>query len=297
METSLLNEFIVLADAGNYVTAAESLFLSQPTLSRHIKRLEEDLGAALFERNAGRLALTPEGQMFLPYAKKMLSVEKECRTALRQSSGSNHSALNIGTIPMMGAYGITDLIQRFQSACPDIVLHMNILSQREMRQALEDGRIDFAFLREFRKSEDALTRIPMAQDRIVLILPKSHPLAREKSLHLTQVKNEKLIFPAKDSDTYRTCVQACREAGFEPQVFFIGKGPQLAVDLVSRNMGIAFSEKLPCEYAGHSDQVVWIPVEPAIPILLSLACAGQKRGAAQTFLTFMKNSKKDSIFR
>lgn len=298
METGLLKEFIVLSDMNNYVQAAEALFISQPTLSRHIKRLEDDLGIQLFERNSRQVILTPEGQLFLPYARQICALEQEVKAMFRHSSGEDDQVLTIGSIPMVAPYGIMDLLQDFHRLCPEITLNMNILSQKEMKEMLADGRLDFALLREFSRPKDALTRIPLKQDRMVMVLPPSHPLAGEESVCLTQLRDEPLIFPARDTETYHVCLQACRDAGFEPKVSFIGKGPELAIDLASRGMGAAFSEQIPCEYANRQGAAVILPIEPEIPVILSAVYKPENHSRpAEAFRSYLQRRRSPSIFK
>ena len=90
MKIQNMREFLMLSEVKNFNSASEKLFLSQPTLSRHIKELEEELGVTLFSRSTRRVELTEYGQFFLPYAQRIVSAEDEFTeglTAMRKAQG------------------------------------------------------------------------------------------------------------------------------------------------------------------------------------------------------------------
>ena len=83
MELSYIREFVVLAETGNYLEAADALFIAQSSLSRHIKSIELDLGSPLFDRTTRKVVLNGFGQAFLPYAKKMVEIQEEYENVLQ----------------------------------------------------------------------------------------------------------------------------------------------------------------------------------------------------------------------
>ena len=294
MEISLIQEFVILAEVGNYMTAADSLYISQPTLSRHIKKIEDDLGFPLFNRNSRKVELNQAGKLFLPYAKQILSIEQEYTNMYQNLKTEDQYTLNIGTVPMMAPYGITNIFQKFRRTYPDISLIITEMKHHEMILALEENRCDFVFMREISRAEDEFVRIPIKMDCLVAVLPKKHPLANEEKIHLEQLKNEKMLLPVKDSELYKLCVQSCREAGFEPKVSFTSRGTETAIDLVSKQMGVALLMKLPCQFVDAQNRVALVEIEPQIRASVSAAYRpNDKPGtAAKKFLGILQKLTK-----
>ena len=83
MEISLIQEFVILAEVGNYMTAADSLYISQPTLSRHIKKIEDDLGFPLFNRNSRKVELNQAGKLFLPMRRRFYQLSRNIQICFR----------------------------------------------------------------------------------------------------------------------------------------------------------------------------------------------------------------------
>lgn len=269
--------------------AADILYISQPTLSRHIKRIEEDLDVTLFIRNSRGLELTQEGKIFLPYAKQIVAIEKNYTNVFQKFKIEHQETLTIGTVPMMAPYGITDIFQRFSKAYPDIKLIVNVMPPREMLQALESDGCDFIFARELSKSENEYVWLPVTEDHMAVVVANKHPLAGTESVSLAQLKEEKMIFPLRDSEVYRVCLQSCRDAGFEPKISFTCQGPESAVDLVTRYMGVALLMRRPCEFMDVQSKASLIDIEPKIRAQIAVAYKpGDKSGAAQKFLSFLK---------
>lgn len=294
MDINFIHEFIVLAEMGNYMAAADSLFISQPTLSRHIKHLEDDLGMPLFDRNPRKVELNQAGTVFLPYAKQILVIQEEYTKAFQNLSMKDDSVLRIGTIPMMVSYGITDIFQKFKKLNPQISLSISEMKYHEMLKALENKQCDFVFVRETEKTEDGFERIPIRKDHLVAVFSREHPLAQNKAISLSQLKEENLLLPVKDSASYQLCVRACMDAGFEPKVSFMSRGVATAVHLVSRQMGVALLMKCPCQLE-CSDDVVLVEIEPCISATISAMYRKNDimGDAAERFLSTIKKMNID----
>lgn len=114
MDINSFREFVVLADTGNYMVAADKLYLTQSTLSRHIQSFEKDLGAPVFERTTRKVTLNEYGQIMLPYARQITSIQDEYSVAIYNQIRIDHDNIRIGTIPMMVSYGITDALAEFR---------------------------------------------------------------------------------------------------------------------------------------------------------------------------------------
>ena len=194
MDIQYLYEFTVLADAGNFLEAAERLFISQSSLSKHIKSLEKEFGATLFDRTTRRVSLNDAGHILLPYAKKIVIAENSAKDALRKQQEENTQTLTISSLPVMGQYNITALLADYKREFPKVILHIRDSETVDLKNLLERGKYDLAFMRDTLDDDDSLARIPFAHDTLAAILPITHPLANKEKISLSALKDESFIF-------------------------------------------------------------------------------------------------------
>ena len=270
MDLNYIREFVVLANTCNYMEAAEQLFISQSALSRHIKHLEEELGVSLFDRSTRSVTLNAFGMLFLPYARQMSELHHENATALGNALNADHGNISIGSIPMMSHYGITDVMVRFRKENPRFTLDVIEGDSNQLTKMLRSNQCSLAFIREWDDLDNEFNKVRFTTDNLGAFLPKSHPLAREKVLHLDQLKGEPLILLGKDTFMYSLCMQSCKNAGFVPNVVFTGYRAENIVDLVCKGMGIALLTKKPTRPL-MNDALVVLDIEPRIVTPISLA--------------------------
>ena len=270
MDLNYIREFVVLANTCNYMEAAEQLFISQSALSRHIKNLEEELGVSLFDRSTRSVTLNAFGMLFLPYARQMAALHHEYTTALGNALNAEHDNIRIGSIPMMSHYGITDVMVRFRKENPRFTLDVIEGDSNQLTKMLRSNQCSLAFIREWDDLDNEFNKVRFTTDNLGAFLPKSHPLAREKVLHLDQLKGEPLILLGKDTFMYSLCMQSCKNAGFVPNVVFTGYRAENIVDLVCKGMGIALLTKKPTRPL-MNDALVVLDIEPRIVTPISLA--------------------------
>lgn len=194
MNIAQIRYFLALAEAGSFTKAAERANVTQPTLSAGIRRLEEDLGAPLFDRGRGA-ALTPDGARFLPRARVMLQEW----TAARRELGVTKPArqrLRFGHAPGLPGSGLSDLLGSFCAAHPDVALETLEAPAASLLKRLQLGRIDLALL--VQDGERAgFSNAPVFRQRYRLALPARHPLAHRATLRMQDLHNQPFaIWPA-----------------------------------------------------------------------------------------------------
>ena len=118
MDISRFGEFAILAQSRTFLDAAELLFMSQSTLSKHIMAMEHELGCKLIDRSQRHVTLTAQGEALLPYAQKIATLQHRYLAAIQIGAGEPLEHLTVGSIPIMAPYGITDAVIDFQQANP-----------------------------------------------------------------------------------------------------------------------------------------------------------------------------------
>ena len=215
MDIDYIHEFVVLADTGNYMEAADKLFLTQSSLTRHIQKLEADLGVLLFDRSTRHIELNKYGNLFMPYARQISQLQKEYTTTFCNELNRERGTIRIGAIPVMAQYQITDILARFQQENRNFMLDIQEADSLKLIQMLRDEEIDFAVIRESDDASSAFCKIPITQDTLAALMPAGHPLAVKDHIELKQLFRDSFLLLGRDTFMYSLCVRECRSAGFE----------------------------------------------------------------------------------
>ena len=281
MDIDYIHEFVVLADTGNYMEAADKLFLTQSSLTRHIQKLEADLGVLLFDRSTRHIELNKYGNLFMPYARQISQLQKEYTTTFCNELNRERGTIRIGAIPVMAQYQITDILARFQQENRNFMLDIQEADSLKLIQMLRDEEIDFAVIRESDDASSAFCKIPITQDTLAALMPAGHPLAVKDHIELKQLYRDSFLLLGRDTFMYSLCVRECRSAGFEPHIAFTSNRVDNIIGLVSKGMGVGLLTKRPVMSATHSEIAV-VDILPAITTTISLAyLPGKKLTAPQ----------------
>ena len=201
MELKQLRSFVSVVEQGGFSAAAESLFLSQPTISTHVRQLEEELGCELLSRTTKALELTPTGEKVLAYAKNILDLEDRI--------------IHIGASTIPSAYILPELLARYGRLHPEIYFQVHQSDSRRVIEEFEDGLFDLAMIGV--KHENAHTVChPICTDRMVLITPANeHYLALkdEGDFPLDRLPEEPIILREHGSGSLKLADSFLAEAG------------------------------------------------------------------------------------
>ena len=192
METNYLPEFIALAEYGSSYVAAEKLFVSQSSLLRHVQSIEDEFGMPLFERTRKGFILNKEGQLFLPYARQIMSLKNHCYSAL------HHEEEATRTVRLCAQGKVIELMIDFRKTCPDIKVEYCKAASPE--EALYEGQIDVAFLTNLTpRLADNFQTIRYSSEEVLAIVYEDHPLALARGgVTLERLTEEDFIMLADD---------------------------------------------------------------------------------------------------
>lgn len=258
MDTERCREFVVLAKTCNYLQAADQLFISQSTLSKHIKALERELGVELFSRTTRRVQLTDHGRTFLPFARKLASTAHDAEVALANASDNEQRMLDIGSIPVMVPYGITEVLHRFQRQHRNTRLRIVEGEADRLLDLLRNRTLDLAFIREWTGNvgsddlHNEFDAIDYAEDQLAAVLPSGHPLATRQSIHLAELANDEFLLLPQGTVMNALITDACAAEGFVPEVRYRGTRAENIIDLVARGMGVSLLMRTPAAYLTRS---------------------------------------------
>ncbi|MDR6664665.1 LysR family transcriptional regulator [Rhizobium sp. 1399] len=242
MELRHLRYFLAVAEEGNFTRAAARLGIGQPPLSQQIRDLETEIGAMLFHRVPHGAELTAAGTAFLPEAKASLAAAEKARIAAQSANRGETGRLSLG-FTASSAFNpiVSTTIRRFQARWPDVQLSLTEMNTLGLMQKLERGELDATFMRPGLDDPDGIRLKRLPDEPMVVALPASHPLAKQKVLPLALLAKEPFIlFPRLVGlSLYDDVVRACREAGFDLKV--AQEAPQISsvVNLVAADLGVS----------------------------------------------------------
>lgn len=300
MEIRHLGEFVVLAEVGNYTEAAEMLFISQSTLSKHIQNLEIELGVQLIDRTTKSFKVSEYGQLLMPFAKEIVNLQNQYNAALQKKLPSEREILTIGSIRSMAQYNIIDILASFKKTRPQStvkVIHSTYegtpLYGQKLKEILRQKICELAFIRIYDESDDDLVKIPYISDHLVVVLPVNHPLASSNSIPITSLKDIGLLLLEEGSHLYKSCIRLCKENGFEPKVVHSDAKPENIIEFVIRDMGAALLMKRLASYLANP-QIKIVDITPTVSSQVSLCYLknSELSEAAKHFVVCMEIQKK-----
>ncbi len=286
----IIREFLVLAETKNFLQAAEDLFVSQPSLSRHIMQLEKNLGLPLFKRTTRTIELTKAGARLLPYAQRMTKVYEECNAAFAQKAKDINGKLTIGVFPGIAAYNISDPIGSFAKEYPKIEIDSVEHESCTLKKMVSSGECDFAFvLGVHGDPAGEFAKLRFAEDVLSALMSSEHPLAKEKSVSFDQIQNEGFLLPLKNGDLHKICTYAFKKAGFSPKIAPYKTTGRVNIGLVGQGLCITLHLKKNATYLCRSNTIV-MDIKPTTKVYIDLIFRKDMASAAgNNFLKYIRS--------
>ncbi len=212
-----LNQIEILCkiiDRGSFSKAAESLNLTQPTLTEHIKSLEEYLGIPLLDRLGREVTPTKAGEILYEYAQKILRLVEQAEQHLRSLQGELKGELAIGASTIPGEFLLPRLFKSFREHFPGILIRLNISDTRKVVEEVRENRLELGVVGA--KIESAkLEYIRFIDDELVLVGPAASPWSKEKLVSLEKLKQIPFVLREEGSATRLTMERALKKKGME----------------------------------------------------------------------------------
>lgn len=289
MDLRQLRYFNALAETLNFHRAAERLHISQPPLTVAIRKLEEDLGVALFERDPRGVRLTTAGLAAVAPAREALAAAEKVREAVRQGAAGLRGRLSVGFIGSAIGELLPRIVSPFRQAYPDVELALEEMNSVEIVRAIAARRLDVGLVR-LPVMDSAPVAIDVIEtDELVAVLPASDVLARRKTLDLGALADRSFIIYSPVSVLHATIRLACHRAGFNPRVAQEAVQVQTILSLVEAGLGVALVPGRSARFAGVGVRIVTL-AEP-VPIAMGVARANEPSVLAQNFVRTALSSK------
>jgi len=207
-----LEIFVKVAEYGSFSRAAEALYLTQPTVSEHIRTLEDELGVRLLDRLGRGAAVTRGGLLLLSYAQRMLALSREARQAMDGFQGRMSGELLIGASTIPGEYVLPALIGRFKGKYPDISITLLIGDSQAVIDWVAEGRAELGVVGA-RPSVRSIEYKELMPDEVVVVVRGGHAWQGRKQIALEELREEPLLVRERGSGTRAALEAALAEIG------------------------------------------------------------------------------------
>lgn len=204
--------FRKVVELKSFSRAAAAAYLTQPTVSEHIKALEESLGLRLLDRLGREVVPTRAGELLYDYARRLLELQAEARQALSQFAGGLKGRLVLGGSTIPGQYLLPALVGRFKEDYPEVLLTLKIGDTQEIAEGVLEGRLELGVVGACIQ-KGALAYQFLARDELALVIPAGHRWARKGPITLSELKEEPFILRESGSGTRQALEENLRAAG------------------------------------------------------------------------------------
>lgn len=245
MEIAHLKEFCVLAEKLNFSEAADLMYVSQPALSKHIKSLENELGAKLFLRSSKQVSLTEFGKRYLDYADRILGEYEKSEKWRQDFMKREKSTVRIGLPESQELYEVTRHFQKFGKRFPEYHIETVEMPSYSLRQSFEQGELDM-FLVGMTIDTD-LSRQPFeyveaAKGCIKVLLRSDHRLAGRAYVTVEDLENERVVIPPHNT-VFEQFIEDEFERIFPNKKEFLYSGYNMAITLVETGACVALLQE------------------------------------------------------
>lgn len=220
MDLRRLEVFAKVAELGSFSRAAEALYLTQPTVSEHVRALEDEIGVQLLDRLGRGATPTRAGELLLGYARRMLGLAREARQALDQFQGRMSGELVIGGSTIPGEYVLPALLGAFKAKYPDISVSLRIGDSSQVTEWVEQGRVEVAVVGARPTARSLMSR-ELMPDELVIVVPAGHPWATRKTVSLDELRRAPMVMRERGSGSRQALERVLDEAGLSLASFRI----------------------------------------------------------------------------
>lgn len=249
MQLQQLRYFTAVAETLHFTRAAERVHVSQPSLSQQIRALEQELGADLFRRARGNIALTDAGQALLPLARRILADTETARREVQEVAQLRRGRVRLGATPSLCTGLLPQVLRTFHDLHPGIEIRIEESGSHDLVRELARGALDLALVvLPLPSSSPALSTVELLREDLVVISSPAAP-APPAPLRIADLAGEPLVMFRHGYDLRELTVAACRAEGFEPSFTVEGGEMDAVLGFVRAGLGVAVVPSMVAEGA------------------------------------------------
>ncbi|GAB1266264.1 HTH-type transcriptional regulator CysB [Aurantivibrio infirmus] len=240
----------------NVSATAQSLYTSQPGISKQIRLLEDELGVEVFSRSGKHLTrITPAGEAILKTAGEILRKVESIKQVAQEYSNERKGSLSIATTHTQARYALPRVIEKFINQYPDVSLHMHQGTPMQISEMAADGTVDFAIATEALELFSDLVMMPCYRWNRCIVVPKNHPLCQVSTLTLEEVAKHPIVTYVFGFTGRSKLDEAFIDRGLAPKVVFTAADADVIKTYVRLGLGIGIIAKMAYNEEIDSDLV------------------------------------------
>lgn len=237
MNFRALQYFVKLAELKHFSKAAEACFVSQPTLSTQIRKLEEELGITLIERAPRKIMLTPIGEDIAHRARHVLRDIEHIKDAARRSKDPETGTIKLGIFPTLAPYLLPHVIPVIRQRYPELRLQLAEEKTEDILHMLDQGRLDAGLL-ALPIEEHGMELEILFEEPFVMAMPSSHPLAEKQSISLRDLEGTELLLLEEGHCLRQHALAVCELAGAHERIDFQATSMETLRQMVAADAGV-----------------------------------------------------------
>jgi LysR family hydrogen peroxide-inducible transcriptional activator len=248
MELQQLRYFCAIVETNSFSRAAQLTHVSQPSLSQQIGKLEDELGARLFDRLGRTVRLTDLGRVFLPRARGVLRELEAARGDVVARKASIGGPVCVGAIPTIAPYFLPPHLTTFSRKHPQARVTVVEDITPLLLEKLRAGSVDVALVAlPLTARGQEFKSFPLIMEKLYAVLPRLHPLARRRTVTLAELRDEPFLL-LRDGHCFReTAVEACKRAHLNPQIVFESGNFTSILSMVNAGLGVSIIPQMALE--------------------------------------------------
>ncbi|WP_106498382.1 LysR family transcriptional regulator [Lentibacillus sp. Marseille-P4043] len=291
MDIQHLTYFAEVAKQKNFTKASQVLHVSQPSISKMIKSLEEELQVTLLDRSERIVELTDAGKVVFARTLKILDMVEDLHSSVNELVHVRTGTIKMGLMPTLGVMLFPYVLAGFRKNYPQIDLQMVEYSGKLLEQKVEQGEVELG-ITVLPVHSELFGSIPLLSEKLVVIADREHWLSGRKSVPLSDLKKESFIIFTEDYVLHDVVKQACMQSGFEPNVVYKSSLWDIVGEMVVAQFGISV---VPMSVANRfKDRISVVSItSPQIDWELGLIYKKNKylSFAAREFITYVQKEK------
>ncbi|TFE00001.1 LysR family transcriptional regulator [Jeotgalibacillus sp. R-1-5s-1] len=237
MDIRQLQYFSEVAKQRSFTKAARQLHVTQPTLSKMVKNLEDELEVTLIDRTARNISLTDAGEIVFEQAQKVINSIEDLSVSLYDTMNVKKGKITIGLPPVISTLFFPRIIAECQKRFPEVTISLIEVGAQKVEQKVLEGEVDFGFVL-LPVDEERFDVIEFVHQEIKLLVHKSHPLADREQIDLIELKEDAFLLLSKEFTLNSRTIEVCINAGFTPKIAYESSQWDFIVGMVSKNLGV-----------------------------------------------------------
>ncbi|WP_375347036.1 LysR family transcriptional regulator [Priestia megaterium] len=238
MELRQLRYFMEVAKREHVSEAAEYLHVAQSAISRQIANLESELGVSLFKREGRNVKLTAIGKVFLEHTETAMKAIDYAKEQIDEYLDPERGTIKIGFPTSLASHLLPTIISAFKEEHPNVAFHLRQGSYKFLIESVKKRDINIAFLGPVPVEDQSIEGHILFTENLLALVPSHHPLAERDNIRLRDLRNESFVLFPKGFILHKMAFDACKQAGFMPNISSEGEDLDAIKGLVSAGIGV-----------------------------------------------------------